>query len=504
MPIAAAADAVENPASEFEDVTLDVLIVGAGLSGIGAAYHLQQRCPAKRYAILEMRDAIGGTWDLFRYPGVRSDSDMYTLGYAFKPWLNAKAIADGAEIRHYVVDTADEAGITPHIRFGQKVISANWSSQEACWTVQVLQLGSGHTTDLRTRFLYLCSGYYDYAEGHRPEFVGEQDYQGRVVHPQFWPEQLDYAGKRVIVIGSGATAVTLVPTLAKTAAHVTMLQRSPTYIATRPSEDAWAQRLQRFLPERLSYDLVRWKNVLLGMMLFRLARRQPEQFKRRIVELAAAQLEPGYDVKTHFTPNYKPWDQRICLVPDGDLFAVLRTGRASVVTDHIDCFTAHGLRLESGRELQADIVVMATGLKLNALGGINLSVDGTACEASRSMAYKGMLLSDVPNFALSFGYTNASWTLKADLTAVYVCRLLRYMDKHHHAIAVARRDNSVTAKPFLDFSSGYVLRAAKVLPQQGSSRPWQVYQSYLQDMLTIRFSRIADGVVRFGNKGNLP
>lgn len=487
-----------------EQSLLDVLIVGAGLSGIGAAHHLQQRCPGKHYAILETRDAIGGTWDLFRYPGVRSDSDMYTLGYAFRPWTDAKAIADGDVIRRYICDTADEAGITPHIRFGHKVLSAAWSSQDACWTVEVEQLANGTRSRLRTRFLYLCSGYYRYAEGHRPEFPGEQDYQGRVVQPQFWPVELDYAGKRVVVIGSGATAVTLVPALAKAAAHVTMLQRSPTYIVTRPSEDALARRLRRHLPASVAYGLTRWKNVLLSIALFRLARRRPQQFKRRLVAMAADQLQPGYDVQTHFTPRYNPWDQRICVVPDGDLFEAIRAGRAAVVTDHIDCFTATGVRLTSGQELAADIVVLATGLKLNALGDIALTIDGHACDASQSMAYKGMLLSDVPNLALAFGYTNASWTLKADLTAAYVCRLLRYMDRHGHTIAVARRDPSVASQPFLNFTSGYVQRALDVLPKQGARRPWQVYQNYLQDLITIRFTRIADGVMRFGSKGNLP
>jgi cation diffusion facilitator CzcD-associated flavoprotein CzcO len=481
-----------------DDAILDVLIVGAGLSGIGAARQLQRRCPGKRYAILEARDAIGGTWDLFRYPGIRSDSDMYTLGYRFKPWRGIKAIADGPSIRAYIHETAEEAGITRHIRFGHRVLGAAWDSAEACWTIEAERNAESSRLRLRTRFLYVCAGYYSYAEAHWPTFDGEARFRGRMVHPQFWDESLDYAGKRVVVIGSGATAVTLVPAMANRAAHVTMLQRSPTYIVTRPGEDAIAHRLRRVLPERLAYTATRWKNVLLGMIFFQLARRRPERVKARLVSMAAAQLAPGFDVATHFTPRYKPWDQRLCLVPDGDLFRALREGRASVVTDTIERFTEDCIVLASGKSLAADIVVMATGLKLNMLGDIALTVDGQPRRPAECLAYKGMMLSDVPNLVLAFGYTNASWTLKADLTAEYVCRLLRYMDHHGHRIAAPRAPAGVQPAPFLDFTSGYVQRAAAVLPRQGERKPWRVHQNYLKDLLTIRHGRIADGVLRFG------
>nr|WP_245844969.1 NAD(P)/FAD-dependent oxidoreductase [Noviherbaspirillum humi] len=488
----------------MEQELLDVLIIGAGLSGIGAARHLQRHCQGKRYAILEARDAIGGTWDLFRYPGIRSDSDMYTLGYAFKPWTDAKAIADGPSILKYVRETAEEAGITRHIRFGRKAVAAAWSSDEACWTVEVADSAGGARSTLRTRFLYACSGYYSYDEAYRPEFTGEQDFRGEVVLPQFWPKDLDHAGKRVAVIGSGATAVTLVPAMAETAAHVTMLQRSPTYVVSRPARDSIALWLRRRLPARIAYGLTRWKNVLVGMFFYRLARRRPEPVKRRIVQMAAQELGAGFDVATHFTPSYKPWDQRMCVVPDGDLFRAIRAGRASVVTDTIERFTAGGIRLSSGRELPADVIVVATGLKLQMLGGMTLMVDGKPVQPSEALTYKGMMLADVPNFAMAFGYTNASWTLKADLTAAYVCRLLRHMDRHGEAIAVPRREADVQPRPFLDFTSGYVQRAKDILPKQGSRAPWQVHQNYFRDMSVIRFGRIDDGVMRFGPKGALP
>ncbi|WP_019140126.1 flavin-containing monooxygenase [Noviherbaspirillum massiliense] len=487
-----------------EEKLLDVLIIGAGLSGIGAAYHLQERCPGKRYAILEARDAIGGTWDLFRYPGIRSDSDMYTLGYRFKPWTNPKAIADGPSIRTYIRETADKAGITPHIRFRQKAVSASWSSRDACWTVETEDTATGVRSTVRARFLYGCSGYYSYEEAHRPEFAGEEDYRGAVVLPQFWPENLDYAGKRVVVIGSGATAVTLVPAMAETAAHVTMLQRSPSYVVTRPGEDSIAQGLRRILPESLAYRLTRWKNILVSIFFYRLARSRPEPVKRHIVKLAAKQVGDGCDAGTHFNPSYKPWDQRVCAVPDGDLFRAIRKGRASVVTDTIERFTPDGIRLSSGQELPADVIVLATGLKLKVLGGMNVVVDGKPFRPNEAIAYKGMMLSDLPNFAMAFGYTNASWTLKADLTAGYVCRLLHYMDRHGKSIAVPRREAGVQPEPFLSFTSGYVQRAQHILPKQGSRAPWQVYQNYFQDLFTIRFGRIADGVMRFGEKGAMP
>ena len=491
---------------------LDVLIVGAGLSGIGAAHRLQRCCPGKRYAIVEARGSIGGTWDLFRYPGVRSDSDMYTLGYDFKPWTDPKAIADGPAILRYIRETAQEGGITQHIRFGLTVRSAEWSSPDACWTVTAESAAEttesaaettesaadGRSVVLRARFLYMCSGYYSYAEGHRPRFAGEADYRGTVLHPQFWPADLDYSGKRIVVIGSGATAVTLVPEMAKTAAHVTMLQRSPSYVVTRPSIDRPAQWLQRRLPSGSAYRLARWKNVLLSMFFYQLARRRPEQMKKRIIEMARAQVGPEFDVDTHFTPRYKPWDQRMCLVPDGDLFQSIREGRAAIVTDDIERFTERGIKLASGEDLPADIIVVATGLKLNVMGDVAVRIDGRACDLGATLAYKGMMLGDVPNLAMTFGYTNASWTLKADLTAGYVCRLLRYMDRHGYDVAMPRRDPSVLPQPFLTFTSGYVRRALAILPKQGSQRPWAVYQNYLLDLFNLRYGRIADGVMQFG------
>ena len=487
-----------------DETPLDVLIVGAGLSGIGTACWLQTECPGKQYAILEARDTIGGTWDLFRYPGIRSDSDMHTLGYSFKPWSNAQAIADGSSIRQYIQETAREYGVTQYIRFGYKVVGATWSSEQACWTVEAEQRITGNRHIVRTRFLFMCSGYYSYDEAYRPEFTGEKDFRGPIVQPQFWPNDLDYTGKRVVVVGSGATAVTLVPAMAKKAAHVTMLQRSPTYIVALPGQDAIAKGLRRFLPERVAYGITRWKNLSLSMLTYRIARGLPSLTKQRIVKMAAQQLGPEHAVEPHFSPRYNPWDQRLCVVPDGDLFQAIRQGKASVVTDEIEQFTPAGLKLASGQELPADIVVLATGLTIKLLGGMQLTVDGRVCQANQLMVYKGMMLSDVPNFAIAFGYTNASWTLKTDLTAGYVCRLLRYMDQHGHAIAVPRREADVQPQPFLNFTSGYIQRAGQVLPQQGSRRPWQVYQNYLLDMLTIRFGRINDGVMHFGPKGSLP
>ena len=488
------------PPADPDDAPFDVLIVGAGLSGIGAAAALQQRCPGKRYAILEAREAVGGTWDLFRYPGIRSDSDMYTLGYAFRPWRDPKAIADGPAIRAYIEDTAREHGIDAHIRYGHKVSSASWCSHEALWRVEA-RLGNGAVHTLRARFLYLCSGYYRYDAAYRPRFDGEALFQGRIVQPQFWPTDLDYTGKRVVVIGSGATAVTVVPAMSAQAAHVTMLQRSPTFVVARPARYRFAERMRAVFPERAAWRIARWRLIGESIFLYWLARRQPALVKRKIVDMAAGQLGSREAAARHFTPDYQPWDQRICVVPDGDLFTALRAGRASVVTDHIVRFTPHGILLRSGRELPADLVVMATGLSLQLFGGATLVVDGRVVDPSRAMSYKGMMLSDVPNCALAFGYTNASWTLKADLTAAWVCRLLRHMDRKRRAIAVAPRDPDVEEIPFLDFQSGYVERAHHLLPRQGAIQPWRVYQNYLRDLLAIRCGRIEDGVLRLKEQG---
>jgi len=475
----------------------DVIIVGAGLSGIGAGYHLKTECPQKRYAILEGRDAIGGTWDLFRYPGIRSDSDMYTLGYRFKPWLQAKAIADGPSIREYVRETARENGVDEHIRFRHMVKRASWSSEDARWTVEA-EVGEQKTpVRLTCNFLFMCSGYYSYAGGHDPEFAGRDSFKGQIVHPQFWPEDLDYRNKKVVVIGSGATAVTLVPEMAKDAAHVTMLQRSPTYVVSRPAEDGFANWLKRHLPAKLAYAITRWRNVLLGMYFFNYARKQPQKVKQFLVKMVKDELGPDYDVETHFTPRYNPWDQRLCLVPDSDLFQSIKNGRASVVTDTIETFTPKGIRLSSGRELEADIIVTATGLKLVNLGEMQVSVDGTPIEMAKTMSYKGMMYSDVPNIASAFGYTNASWTLKCDLTCEYVCRLLNYMDRKGYAQATPRRDASVSEEPWLDFTSGYVQRALAILPKQGSKRPWKLFQNYARDLVALRFGAVDDGTMEF-------
>ena len=420
---------------------------------------------------------------------------MYTLGYRFRPWTNPKAIADGPSILQYVEDTARENGIDERIRYGHHVQKASWSTQDSRWTVEATRTDSGEVTRYTCNFLFMCSGYYNYDKGYTPEFAGTEDFAGRIVHPQKWTDDIDYDDKRVVVIGSGATAVTLVPAMTRTAAHVTMLQRTPSYVVARPQRDGVAQTLQKWLPLQAAHSLTRWKNVFLTQFFYRIARNRPEQFKERVLHMVKTQIG-DVDMK-HFTPDYKPWDQRVCAVPDGDLFRDVRAGRASVVTDTIDSFTENGIRLSSGEELEADIIVTATGLKVNALGDVTVCVDGQPMRFNERMSYKGMMLSDVPNMIVTFGYTNASWTLKAELTANYACRLLRYMDKHHYRTAVVRRDPSVQEQPFLDFTSGYVQRAANVLPKQGDRAPWQVHQSYLKDKLTIQYGRIDDGVMQF-------
>lgn len=482
----------------------DVVIVGAGLAGIGTAYWIQDQCPDKRYMIIEGREAIGGTWDLFRYPGIRSDSDMFTFGYAFKPWNQPQALADGPSILQYLNETIEENGIDKHILFGHKVIGAEWSSTEACWTLQLVSSAEGRTKQVHTRFLCMCTGYYDYEQAHRPQFAGEEEFSGQIILPQFWPQDLDYSGKRVVVVGSGATAVTLVPTMAGTAAHVTMLQRSPTYIIPLPNKDKLYKQLKKWLPKQWAYNITRWKNLLVNMGIYKASRVFPAATKRFFMNIAAKYLGPDYEIDRHFNPSYNPWDQRLCVVPDGDLFQVIRKGEASVVTDRIDRFTEKGILLRSGEELNADIIVLATGLKIKIFGGAKLRVDGKAVQTNEVMVYKGMMMSDIPNFTIAFGYTNAPWTLKTDLTASYVCRLLRYMDRHGHDIVVPRIESDVEPEPFVDFDAGYIKRANHILPKQGSRKPWRVYQNYLQDMLTIRYGRIADRALQFGQKGKLP
>jgi cation diffusion facilitator CzcD-associated flavoprotein CzcO len=481
---------------------VDVLIVGAGLSGIGAAHHIQSAFPRRSYTILEARDAIGGTWDLFRYPGVRSDSDMHTLGYRFRPWTRAEAIADGPAILEYVRETAAEAGIDRHIRYRHRVLRAEWSTVDARWTVEAVH--DGEPVRVSCHFLYVCGGYYRYDAGHAPDFPGVERFGGTVVHPQRWPADLDHSGTRIVVVGSGATAVTLVPALAERAAHVTMLQRSPTYVLSVPGEDPIANGLRRIVGARRTYPIVRWKNVALTTLIYRLSRRRPTLMRKLIRRAAVKQLPAGYDVDTHFNPRYQPWDQRLCLAPDGDLFAAISSGKASVVTDELVEFTGTGLRLASGAELAADIVVTATGLRLLVLGGIRLAVDGRDVKVPETLAYKGMMLSGVPNFAFTIGYTNASWTLKADLVGEYVVRLLRHMDRHGYDQCVPTNDDpTVTERPLLDFQAGYVLRSVHEFPKAGSRAPWRLGMSYAHDVVKLRYGRIDDGAMRFTSRAGM-
>jgi len=476
---------------------LDVLIVGAGLSGIGAGYHLQAHCPNKTYAILEARDAIGGTWDLFRYPGIRSDSDMYTLGYRFRPWKDAKAIADGPSIREYVLETAREHGIDRHVRFHHRVVRAEWSTEDSRWEVDVQRTDRDETVRMTADFVFMCSGYYRYDEGYTPELPGIESFGGQVIHPQHWPEQLDYSGKRVVVIGSRATAVTIVPAMAGDAAHVTMLQRSPSYVISLPVEDPIAEFLRRFLPQRAVYPIVRWKNVLLTTLFFQLSRRRPELVKK-LVRRGIEQYLPADKIDPHFTPRYNPWDQRVCLVPDADLFEAIRAGNASMVTDRIDTFTETGIRLESGDELEADLVVTATGLNMVPLAGIEFAVDGEPVKLPDKLSYKGLMLSGVPNFALALGYTNASWTLKCDLVSEYVCRLLNHMGAHgYQQVTPTAPEGQLDTEPLIDLKAGYVLRSVGLLPRQGPAAPWRLHQNYPRDVRMLRHGPVDDSGVRF-------
>jgi monooxygenase len=479
---------------------LDVLVVGAGLSGICAGHYLQTETPWASYAIFEARDAIGGTWDLFRYPGVRSDSDMFTLGYPFRPWKSSQMIVDGESIRHYIEDTAAEEGIDAHIRFQHRIVRAEWSSDDARWHVTAERTDTGETLELTCGFLFSCSGYYRYDHGYQPDFPGADRFRGDLVHPQHWPELLEVSGKKVVVIGSGATAVTLVPSLAERGADVTMLQRSPTYIASVPLQNPVVGAVQRLLPDKVAGSAVRWAHALGAQALYQISQRYPKPVKRLLRFGVRVQLPRGYDVDTHFNPSYNPWDERMCAVPGGDLFKAVKTGQATVVTDHIDTFTETGIRLRSGEELEADIVVSATGLELLFLGGIELSVDGDPVELKDRLTYKGMMLEGVPNLALSIGYTNASWTLRADLTCQYVTRLLnRLRDSGLRQCTPVNDDPDVGPEPLLNLRSGYIQRAQGKMPQQGSRPPWRVYQSYLQDYRATRRVDVDDGVMRFTN-----
>ena len=482
----------------------DVIIVGAGLSGIGAAYHLQERCPGKNYAILEGRDAIGGTWDLYRYPGIRSDSDMHTLGYRFKPWRAEKAIADGPSILDYVNETADENAIRKNIQFNSLLRKASWSSDDARWTLEIESAEDGELREPMTcGVLLMCSGYYSYDEGYRPIFEGEEDFEGPMFHPQFWPEDLDYAGKRVVVIGSGATAMTVVPAMAKDVEHITMLQRSPTYVVSRPAKDAIANFLRRILPERVAYAITRFKNVQLQNWMYKRTRTRPEKIKEIILREVRKGLGPDYDVEKHFTPSYNPWDQRLCLIPDSDLFEAINSGQASVVTDQIDCVTKKGIRLQSGADLDADIIVVATGLELKLMGGVEFSVDGESVHFPDRLSYKGMLYSDLPNLVQTFGYINASWTLRADLTSAYVCRLINRMDELGMRQCTPRlrdEDQDMERRPWIvGFDSGYMQRRMHLFPKQGDRAPWLNTQDFLADKKMVRNAPLEDGVLTFSN-----
>lgn len=482
----------------MEPTYFDVLIIGAGLSGISAGYHLQTECPTKTFAILEGREALGGTWDLFRYPGIRSDSDMYTLGYSFKPWTNPKSIADGSSILAYIQETAQEFGIDRHIRFRHRVERAAWSSETSRWTVDVRVGPDAELRRYSCSFLYACAGYYDYENPYTPDFPGRSRFEGRVVHPQFWTDDIDYEGKKVVVIGSGATAVTLVPELSKRAAHVTMLQRSPTYIVSAPERDPLADLLRDKVPPKAAYSLTRWKNVLVSMALYNYCRRFPDEAKALIVGQVERQLRDSPRAAEHFRPTYKPWDQRLCLVPNGDLFGAIRDGVASVVTDHIESFTATGIRLKSGKELDADLIVTATGLTMKFLGGIELTVDGVKVNPNDKLTYKGMMCSDVPNLALAIGYTNASWTLKCDLTSEYVCRLINHMDEHGYASCVPRwNDPAMKAEPLIALDSGYFHRGLHLYPKQGSAAPFRLYMNYALDRIALRHAPVTDGSMEF-------
>ncbi|NNF34757.1 MAG: NAD(P)/FAD-dependent oxidoreductase [Saprospiraceae bacterium] len=476
----------------------DVVIVGAGISGIGTAYWLQEKCPNKEYIILEGRESIGGTWDLFRYPGVRSDSDMFTFGYKFKPWKEPKALSDGASIRKYLTEVIQENGIDKKIHYGHKVVSADWSSEEKHWTLDVKT--KEKSIQIKARFLYMCTGYYDYKEAHRPRFDGEENYRGDILQPQFWPEGYNYKGEKVVIIGSGATAVTLVPAMSDDAAHVTMLQRSPTYIMNLPNNSDLFFTLKKVMPESWAYKITRRRNIILNILIFWLCRTFPSGMKKLFMKGAASQLPEGYDVDKHFNPKYKPWDQRLCVVPDGDLFETIKEGKASVITEQVDQFDANGIVLQSGESLEADVIVVATGLKIKILGGAEIKVDGKVIDPKESMVYKGMMISGIPNFAIAFGYTNAPWTLKTDLTANYMCKLINHMDKKGYRTVIPRKDPSMEVIPFLNINSGYVERAQNILPQQGAKRPWRVYQNYFKDMMATRFGKIEDDFLEFGPK----
>jgi cation diffusion facilitator CzcD-associated flavoprotein CzcO len=481
----------------------DVVIVGAGLSGIGAAWHLQDKCPDRRYLILEEREAMGGTWDLFRYPGIRSDSDMYTLGYKFKPWQEGKAIADGPSILKYIRETASENAIDQKIRYRHSVTSASWSSDDAAWTIEVKKTDTGETVSIRCGFLLMCAGYYNYEQGYLPEFQGYDRFKGEIVHPQHWPEDLDYAGKRIVVVGSGATAVTLVPELARKAEHVVMLQRSPTYMGSAPDTDWKARLLRWLLPEKTAYAITRWKNIQYQRWIYWQSRKAPGFVRDKLLKMARKDLGDIADFDKHFVPHYDPWDQRLCLVPNSDFFFAVRDGDASIVTDTIVEFTEDGISLESGEQLDADIIITATGLDLRVLGDVKINVDGQPIDLAKTFSYKSMMFSDVPNLVSTFGYINASWTLKADLTAEYTCRVLNHMTEtgtRQCTPRLAEHELDMGGRDWIEcFSSGYIRRKIDLLPRQGNTAPWVNTQNYALDRKTIGKGPIEDGFLQFSN-----
>ena len=477
--------------------SIDVLIIGAGLSGIGGACHLRRSSPDRSFMILESREASGGTWDLFRYPGIRSDSDMYTFGYGFKPWSDKSSIADGHKILSYIREAAAEYDVEQHIRYQHKVVSASWSSTQSRWLVTAERGDTGEQATISCQFIFSCSGYYDYDQGYTPEFAGIDSFKGQVIHAQHWPEQLDYRGKRVVVIGSGATAVTLVPAMSQDTASLVMLQRTPTYIASVPKEQPLAETLRKWLPDSWVFRLIRWKQVLFQIYLYQLSRRNPQGLRKYLLGLVRKEMGPDYDVDTHFTPDYNPWDQRLCGVPDGDLFAAIREKRAEVVTDHIDQFNKEGIHLKSGKQLDADIVVLATGLNLKFAGGVQYSVDGKVLDFAEHFIFRGMMFSGLPNMAFTVGYTNSSWTLKADLTGQYVSRLLNKMARHSYTAVTPRLTGEVEEMPLLDFDAGYVLRSRESFPKQGNRLPWKNYQNYIRDFIGLRLGRQNDDELEF-------
>ena len=482
----------------MSNLQVDVLIIGAGISGVSAAYHLQKYSPDRSYTIVEARSRMGGTWDLFKYPGIRSDSDMYTFGFKFKPWVEPEAIAPGDKIQAYIDEAASENGIKKNIRFGQKLIAANWDSATCRWTSRIQDMQTDEIQVITSLFFYSCGGYYSYEQGYSPEFKGSENFLGTIVHPQHWPQDLDYSSKKVVVIGSGATAVTLVPAMAKTAAHVTMLQRSPSYVVSRPLRQDFAIKLNKWLPAKLAYSVNRWKNILLGMYFFRLSKNKPDAIKKFIIDGVRQELPEGYDVAKHFTPDYKPWDQRVCSVTDADLFESISDGSATMVTDHIDSFTTTGIKLKSGDELEADIIITATGLKLEMFSGMEISVDEVPLKTADCFVYKGMMLSGVPNFVYSVGYTNASWTLKSDLVGKYVSRLLNHMKRTNSAVCVpVVPAEGLQPEPIIDFKSGYVLRAQDEMPKQASQKPWRLYQNYILDRITLGGASVVDDSISF-------